>query len=31
MSYPATLTKENEGWTVTFRDIPEVITYGDDL
>lgn len=31
MSYPATLTKENEGWTVTFRDIPEAITYGDDL
>lgn len=31
MFYPATLTKENEGWTVTFRDIPEAITYGDDL
>ena len=31
MFYPATLTKENERWTVTFRNIPEVITCDDDL
>ena len=31
MLYPATLTKENERWTVTFRNIPEVITCDDDL
>ena len=32
MFYPAKLTKENDGgYTVTFRDIPEAITYGDDL
>lgn len=32
MFYPAKFTKENDGgYTVTFRDIPEAITYGDDL
>ncbi|OCG78793.1 antitoxin [Gilliamella sp. Nev6-6] len=31
MFYPAKLTKEDDGYTVTFRDIPEAITCGDDL
>ncbi|MCX8596790.1 type II toxin-antitoxin system HicB family antitoxin [Gilliamella sp. B3486] len=31
MFYPAKLTKEDNGYTVTFRDIPEAITCGDDL
>lgn len=32
MFYPAKFTKEDDGgYTVTFRDIPEAITYGDDL
>ena len=32
MFYPAKLTKENDGgYTVTFRDIPEAITCGNDL
>ena len=30
MKYPATLTPEAAGITVTFRDIPEAITQGDD-
>ena len=31
MFYPAKLTKEDNGYTVTFRDIPEAITCGNDL
>jgi antitoxin HicB len=31
MKYPATFTQEKAGITVTFRDIPEAITQGDDL
>lgn len=31
MLYPATLTNEGDMYTVTFRDIPEAITCGDDL
>ena len=27
--YPAKLTKDEEGFTATFRDVPEAITYGD--
>lgn len=30
MKYPATLTPDNGGFVVTFRDIPEAITQGDD-
>lgn len=30
MKYPATFTQEAVGITVTFRDIPEAITQGDD-
>lgn len=30
MKYPATLTYETGGFVVTFRDIPEAITQGDD-
>lgn len=30
MKYPATFTQEDAGITVTFRDIPEAITQGDD-
>jgi antitoxin HicB len=30
MKYPATFTPEAAGITVTFRDIPEAITQGDD-
>jgi len=30
MKYPATFTQEAAGITVTFRDIPEAITQGDD-
>lgn len=29
--YPAVLEKEGEGYTVTFPDLPEAITEGDDL
>ena len=31
MFYPATFEKEGDGYNVTFRDIPEAITCGDDL
>ena len=32
MRYPATFTPQEEGgYTVTFRDIPEAITQGDDM
>ena len=31
MFYPAKFEKEDDGYTVTFRDIPEAITCGDDL
>lgn len=32
MRYPATFTPQEEGgFTVTFRDIPEAITQGDDM
>lgn len=27
--YPAKLTKDEDGYTATFRDVPEAITYGD--
>ncbi len=30
MKYPATFTPETGGFVVTFRDIPEAITQGDD-
>lgn len=30
MKYPATFTPDTEGFVVTFRDIPEAITQGDD-
>lgn len=30
MKYPATFTEEDGGFVVTFRDIPEAITQGDD-
>ncbi|MRW89239.1 type II toxin-antitoxin system HicB family antitoxin [Duganella sp. FT80W] len=30
MKYPATFTPEDGGFVVTFRDIPEAITQGDD-
>jgi antitoxin HicB len=30
MKYPATFTSEDGGFVVTFRDIPEAITQGDD-
>lgn len=30
MNYPATFTPETGGFVVTFRDIPEAITQGDD-
>ena len=30
MKYPASFTKEDNGITVTFRDIPEAITQGDN-
>ncbi|ETD72501.1 pilus biosynthesis protein HicB [Pelistega indica] len=30
MLYPAIFTKENTGYSVTFRDIPEAITCGDN-
>lgn len=30
MKYPATFTPETGGYVVTFRDIPEAITQGDD-
>ena len=30
MKYPATFTSEGERFVVTFRDIPEAITQGDD-
>lgn len=30
MKYPATFTEEDGGYVVTFRDIPEAITQGDD-
>lgn len=29
MKYPATFTKDEDGFVVTFRDIPEAITQGD--
>ncbi len=29
MQYPATFTKLDDGYSVTFRDIPEAITQGD--
>lgn len=29
MKYPAKLTKDEDGFVVTFRDIPEAITQGD--
>ncbi len=31
MKYPATLTKEDDGFIVTFRDIPEALTQGDTI
>lgn len=31
MFYPARFTAEDRGYTVTFRDIPEALTCGDDL
>ncbi|WP_037587564.1 type II toxin-antitoxin system HicB family antitoxin [Stenoxybacter acetivorans] len=31
MYYPAKFSQEDNGYTVTFRDIPEAITCGDDL
>lgn len=31
MFYPASIVKEDDGYTVTFRDIPEAITCGDSL
>lgn len=31
MHYPATFAKEDDGYVVTFRDIPEAITQGDDF
>ena len=31
MFYPAKFEKEESGYSVTFRDIPEAITCGDDL
>ena len=31
MFYPAKFTAEEGGYTVTFRDIPEAITCGDDM
>ena len=31
MFYPARFTAEDNGYTVTFRDIPEALTCGDDL
>ncbi|KAE9526067.1 type II toxin-antitoxin system HicB family antitoxin [Testudinibacter aquarius] len=31
MFYPAKFEKEGEGYNVTFRDIPEAITCGDDF
>jgi len=30
-SYPAKLTPEEDGFVVTFRDLPEAITQGNDL
>lgn len=30
MKYPVTFTPDTEGFVVTFRDIPEAITQGDD-
>lgn len=30
MKYSATFTEEDGGYVVTFRDIPEAITQGDD-
>ncbi|URL05947.1 type II toxin-antitoxin system HicB family antitoxin [Avibacterium sp. 21-595] len=30
MLYPAKFKREDDGYTVTFRDIPEAITCGDD-
>lgn len=30
MYYPAKFEKEDSGYTVTFRDIPEAVTCGDD-
>jgi antitoxin HicB len=30
-SYPAKFDKEDGGYTVTFRDVPEAITHGDTL
>ena len=29
MNYPATFTKDTDGFVVTFRDIPEALTQGD--
>ncbi len=29
--YPAKFAKDNDGYTVTFRDVPQAITQGDDL
>lgn len=31
MFYPASIVKEDDGYTVAFRDIPEAITCGDSL
>ncbi|KAF0810410.1 hypothetical protein A167_00690 [Alcanivorax sp. S71-1-4] len=31
IQYPAVLEKDGEGYTVTFPDLPEAITEGDDL
>lgn len=31
MQYPALITQSNDGYTVTFRDIPEALTCGDTL
>ena len=29
MNYPATFSREGDGYIVTFRDIPEALTQGD--
>ena len=31
MQYPVLITHEDNGYTVTFRDIPEALTCGDSL
>lgn len=31
MQYPVLITREDTGYTVTFRDVPEALTCGDTL